>query len=142
MNFDKIKEYAIRRETSIGELAEKIHLSKPGLYLAIKNRTLQAKHITEIIRILNIPVVELFDLDEQSEIKKLQDRIEEQSQFIEYLKHSNDELEQQLKTETELRDNVIKGQKELIDHFKNLKIYQDFFNKAGVNTGPDNAPGP
>ena len=121
MNLEKIREACAKRKLPVAHLAKQIGLSKTGLYLAIDRNTLQAKHLEDISKILNVPIWEFFDLDPSSELSKMKDTIETQKAMIDFLSHKEEELMKLLQEGFRLRDILIKNQKEFIE-----SIYPDY----------------
>ncbi|MEI6884808.1 MAG: helix-turn-helix transcriptional regulator [Bacteroidota bacterium] len=66
MNFNKIKEYCDQNGLSIPELAEKIGISKPGLYRSIQEETMKVETLEKIANTLKVPIWHFFDLDPET----------------------------------------------------------------------------
>ncbi len=115
MNLERIKYYSHKRKIPISAIAKEIGFSKPGLYMTIKNNTLPAAHLEKIIKILNIPIWELFSIDPSAEIDELKQQIQNQMALIDYLSSREKDLEKTMEDEIKLRDGIIKKQKELIE---------------------------
>ena len=66
MNFNKIKEYCDKNRISIAELAEKIGISKPGLYRSIQEKTMKVETLEKIAKELDVDIWRFFDLDPEA----------------------------------------------------------------------------
>ncbi len=83
--------------------------------MAIKNNTIPAVHLETIMKILNIPIWELFQIDPSAEIDELKQQIQNQMALIDYLSDKEKDLVKTMEDEIKLRDGIIKKQKELIE---------------------------
>ena len=61
MVYNKIKTECNKQKISIPVLAEKINMTKSGLYKAIENKTLTIEKIQEIANVLGVPVIYFFE---------------------------------------------------------------------------------
>lgn len=67
MNYKKIHELCLKRGITLASLAEKVGLSRAGLFKATKNESLKVSDLERIAKELNTPLYEFFD-DEASYI--------------------------------------------------------------------------
>ncbi|MEI6174713.1 MAG: helix-turn-helix transcriptional regulator [Bacteroidota bacterium] len=66
MNFNKIKEYCDQNRMSIADLADKIGISKPGLYRSIQEQTMKVETLEKISKALDVDIWHFFDLDPEA----------------------------------------------------------------------------
>ena len=120
MNLELIRSICLKRKLPLAHLAKQIGLSKTGLYLAIDRNTLQAKHLEEISKILDVPIWEFFDIDPSTEIGTLKYDVDMTKQMVHHLNNRSLELEETMLREIELRNNLIERQKEKIEIQKEI----------------------
>ena len=88
-NYNKIKELSTEKHIPFNALAEKIGVSRAGLYRTIENQTLSVAVLEKIAKVLEVPITAFFDLDpvDLEEIKRLNAEIELRDSNIHELKY-------------------------------------------------------
>jgi len=61
VNYNKLKELLSEKKITVAQLAEKIGMSKGGLYSAISNETLSVNMLEKISEVLEVPATYFFD---------------------------------------------------------------------------------
>ena len=83
MNYDKIKELADIHRISIPQLAEKVGMTKRGLYACIENNSLKVETLEKIAEVLQVSISTFFTESIKSEesstlekrVKELEDQV-------------------------------------------------------------------
>lgn len=126
MIYSKIKKLLTEENLSVPQLAEKIGMTKGGLYAAIENNTLSVKTLEKIAEVFNVPITSFFE-DEN-------DKWNKQALIDEFNK-----LDKKNKELTKLNDEFISiiGSKRAILRFiyMNIRNFQD--NIIGMGSNED-----
>lgn len=77
MNYSKIKEILTSKGISLPQLADKIGMSKAGIYLAIDKKRLSIDTLEKIAEVLDVPVTIFFDEYRIDRIEKLNNLLDE-----------------------------------------------------------------
>jgi len=93
MNYNKITEIATDRRISIPQLAEKIGMSKRGLYVALKENSMRIDTLEKIAKVLEIPISVFFDSGNENEPGEILKKLETAKENLANQAKSYSELE-------------------------------------------------
>lgn len=130
MNYDKIDFLLKREKLTIPKLAERIGMSKRGLYASLKNKTLNVEMLEQIAQVLNVPITKFFNSDSDDSVEgnssekllQLQDLLKNRDENIIQLRKENQML-------LELRDNC---EEKLAQKMKEYKMLDRFFEAVKI----------
>lgn len=123
MIYSKIKKLLTDKNISVPQLAEKIGMTKGGLYAAIENNTLSVKTLEKIAEVFEVPIIYFFEKDNEkwtkavliTEVKKLDKKIEE-------LAKRNDEYLDMIRSKRSVLRLI----------YMNIKYFQDIVNEIDI----------
>lgn len=131
MDYSKIKIKAIEKGITIPQLAEKIGMSKAGLYLAIDKKRLTVDTLEKILKVLDLPIDSLFENDENTGKWTRQALIDELNKYDltlgEYIQQS-DELAERIGEKRHLLRMIYKDLKSIdaelnrLDHINRNEV--------------------
>ena len=130
MDYKIITNQITSQKLSIPILAEKIGMSKRGLYAALKNKTLNVQTLEQIAQVLNVPISEFFNTDSEGsiggisveEFQGMKDLLQKKEEIINQLSKENQML-------TDLRKNC---EEKLAQKRKEYKMLDRFFEAAKI----------
>lgn len=88
MNFERIKEYCDQKGISISDLAERIGISKPGLYRSIQEKSMKVDTLEKLAVALDIPIWSFFNINPEEKYKAA--LLEAENKIVELNKVVND----------------------------------------------------
>jgi len=106
MNYKKINDLLRRENISIPKLAERVGMSKRGLYASIRNETLSVSTLERIAEALNVSITEF--LDEKSGLSQNDTPSDASSQIRDLLKTKEDIIAR-LRKENEMLSKLLES---------------------------------
>lgn len=126
LNYNKITELTENKRLSIPQLAQKIGMSKRGLYMGIKENSLRIDTLEKIAEALEVPVTVFFDVDRITQLENIATdtrKLKEEIENTERIKELQDSIKDKKSIINLTFSHVLTA----------LNLYKEFVNEVKPN---------